>query len=382
MIRALLIPLAIVVLSLFGAIALYATSPELEPESPTPVAPAVRVLRIVPEAVQHLVHSQGTVAPRTESALIPEVSGRVEWISPAMVSGGAFAAGAPLLRIEKADYEAALAQASAARAQADAEAENARFEYDRLVQLQDRNLASRSQLEAAERRLRVADAALTSAESSLDRARRDLARTELTAPYAGVVRSESVDVGQFVNRGTTVATLYSAGDVEVRLPIADEQLAWLALPLGMPGELSTEDAPEVTLAARFAGRDYRWRGEVVRTEGEIDPRSRMVHVVARVEAADPQIPVGLFVQATIEGARAADVITLPRSALREGNRVLVVDEENQMYYRDVVPLRFYRDRVMIAEGLRAGERVCISPIQTVVEGMTVAPIAASPDNMG
>ena len=374
MIRVLLIPAAVVVVAILGAISLYATAPELKPETADPIAPTVRVLAVRPDAVQHLVHSQGTVEPRTESALIPEVSGRVEWVSQALVSGGVFNAGEVLLRIEQDDYEAALAQARAGRQQAEAEAENARFEYERLLQLQDRNLASRSQLEAAERRLRVADAALLSADSGLERARRDLARTELQAPFTGVVRTESVDVGQFINRGSAVATIYATDYVEIRLPIADEQLAYLQLPLGVRGELAAEAAPNVELTARFAGRDYSWRGKVVRTEGEIDPRSRMVHVVARVANAEPRLPVGLFVQARISGVRVANVVTLPRSALRDGNRVLIVDADNRMHYRDIVPLRFYQDEVMISAGLAAGERVCVSPIQTVVEGMTVAPV--------
>jgi multidrug efflux pump subunit AcrA (membrane-fusion protein) len=115
---------------------------------------------------------------------------------------------------------------------------------------------------------------------------------------------------------------------------------------------------------------------VVRTEGEIDPRSRMVHVVARVTDPDPPLPVGLFVQADIAGNRVDDVVTLPRSALRDGNRVLVVDDKHRMRFRTVRPLRFYQDEVVLESGLAAGERVCVSPIQTVIDGMAVDPIDA------
>jgi multidrug efflux pump subunit AcrA (membrane-fusion protein) len=101
----------------------------------------------------------------------------------------------------------------------------------------------------------------------------------------------------------------------------------------------------------------------------------MVHVVARVTDADPPIPVGLFVEADIRGRRVDDIISLPRSVLREGNRVLVVDDEDRLHYRTIEPLRLYRDRVLVRAGLRSGERVCVSPIQTVVEGMRVAPVA-------
>jgi RND family efflux transporter MFP subunit len=374
MIRVLVVPGLVVLVSLLGATALLATAPELDPEAPEPVAPTVRVLTVEPRPRQLMVHSQGTVEPRTESALIPEVSGRIEWISPAMVSGGVFDAGQPLVRIEAEDYAAALAQAEAALQQAEAEAANARFEYERRLTLVDRKLVSRSDVEAAERRLKVAEAALASARSGLERARRDLERTELTAPFPGIVRSESVDVGQFVNRGNAIATVYSSDAVEIRLPIADEQLAFLDLPLGVRGELDAGAAPEVILSATFAGRESRWRGRIVRTEGEIDPRSRMVHVVARVEAPDPPLPVGLFVSADIRGNRVDDVVSLPRSALRDGNRVLVVDAEDRMNFREITPLRFYQDEVIVEGGLAAGERVCVSPIQTVVEGMTVRPV--------
>lgn len=369
--RIMLFPLLIVALALLGTAGLLATAPELEPEAPAPIAPTVRVMTVQPESVQLLVHSQGTVQPRTESELIPEVAGRVAWVSPALVSGGVFEAGDVLLRIEAEDYEAAVEQARASFAQAEAEAANARFEYQRQLSLAERKLVSQSDIEAAERRLKVAEAAQDSAASGLARARRDLERTRIAAPFGGMVRNKSVDVGQFLARGSSAATLYATDAVEVRLPLADEQLAFLNLPLGMPVGGEADAAPAVTLEAVFAGQALSWEGRVVRTEGEIDPRSRMVHVVARVEPEAVPIPIGLFVEATIVGNRVDGIVTLPRAALRDGNRVLVVDADNQLWFREVQPMRFYRDEVLISGGLEAGERVCLSPIQTVVEGMTV-----------
>lgn len=374
--RIIVFPALIVALALLAAAGLLATAPQLEPEAPAPIAPAVRVMIAEPQSVQLLVHSQGTVEPRTESALIPEVAGRVAWMSPALVSGGVFSAGEVLLRIEDDDYLAAVEQARASFAQAEAEEANARFEYERRLSLEARNLVSRSDIEAAERRLKVAEAARAGAASGSARAQRDLERTRIAAPFAGMVRSKSVDVGQFLARGTAVATLYATDAVEVRLPLADEQLAFLNLPLGTPVGIETDSAPAVTLEAIFAGQALAWEGQVVRTEGEIDPRSRMVHVVARVKPAGTPIPIGLFVEATIVGNRVDGIVTLPRAVLRDGNRVLVVDADNRLWFREVEPLRFYRDQVMIKGGLAAGEQVCLSPIQTVVEGMTVQVVGA------
>jgi RND family efflux transporter MFP subunit len=376
MMRKFIVPLLVVVASIFGAVTLLATSPQLEPTGIEPVAAAVRVREVNPEPIQLTVSSQGTVVPNTESALIPEVSGRVVWISPSLVNGGYFEAGEPLLRLEDNDYRSTLDRARAALTRAEAEFEHARFEYQRLKSLEEKQLASRSQIENQLRGYRVQEAALQDARAAFEQARRDLARTEIKAPFSGLVREESVDIGQFVSRGTTVATIYAGDQAEIRLPIADRQLAFLNLPVGHRGELPPEQQPDVTLSAEYAGQTLTWQGKIVRTEGQIDISSRMVHVIARVSNEEQDVPlnVGLFVNAEIEGLLVEEVVVMPRNALRNGNRVLVVDENNRLHYRDIQPLRLYRDQVLIKSGLQRGERVCISPLQTAIEGMAVQPV--------
>jgi RND family efflux transporter MFP subunit len=224
--------------------------------------------------------------------------------------------------------------------------------------------------------MRVAEAQLSDAKVALEQAEFDLERTEIRAPFTGLVSNERVDLGQFVSRGSSIATLYASGTVEVRLPIADHQLAYLNLDLGHRGLLDASTAPPVTLTADYAGRIYTWQGRIVRTEGQIDSKSRMVNVVARVnnETSETPLTVGLFVEAEIEGRLAEDVVVLPRNAMRNGNQVLVVDTDKRLRYRDVEPLRMYHDEVLIRGGLEAGELVCISPLQTVIDGMPVEPI--------
>jgi RND family efflux transporter MFP subunit len=376
MMRKLFIPALVVIASIFGAVTLMATSPQLQPAAIEPVAAAVRVKEVIPEPIQLKVHSQGTVVPNTESELIPEVSGKVTWKSPTLVNGGYFEEGDTLLRLEANDYRSTLERARATLTRAEAESEHARFEYQRLKSLEERQLTSRSQLENQLRGLRVAEATLQDARANFAQASRDLARTEVKAPFSGLVRKESVDIGQFVSRGAPVATIYSADTAEVRLPIADRQLAFLNLPMGHLGELPLELQPNVSLHAEYAGRQLSWNGRIVRLEAQIDTASRMVHVIARVSNADQEIPlsVGLFVKAEIDGLEVDDVVVMPRNALRNGNRVLVVDAENKLHFRDIVPLRLYRDEVLIREGLEAGERVCVSPLQTAIDGMVVDPI--------
>jgi len=258
------------------------------------------------------------------------------------------------------------------------EREHAADERDRLVKLQAQSLASQSQLDEAERRFLVAQATLLESQINLEQARRDLSRTEIHAPYRGRVRSEQVDLGQFVSRGNPVATIFATDYAEIRLPIASQQLSYLDI--GPTGQLASDPRSPVTVTGEFGSTQFIWTGELVRYEAEIDSKSRMIYVVARIhndELADmPPLAVGLFVQAEIQGRRVEQVIRLPRSALRDANQVLVVDANSRLSFRQVTVLRVEHDEVLISRGLDHGERVCVSPLQTVVEGMLVQAVDA------
>ena len=376
MIRNFIIPVFILAGFLFLAATLMATAPVLEPSSIEKLTTSVRVVDIQPESVQLKVNSQGSVMPSTESQLIPEVSGRVAWMSPNLVAGGYFNDEDILIRVDDTDYKTKLNRAKAALNRAEAEQQHNEYEYRRMLSLEKRSLVSRSQLENALRAFRVADATLQDAQATFQQAEQDIARTEITAPFAGLVRSENVDIGQFVSRGNPIATIYASNQVEVRLPIADRQLAYLNIPVNIRGEIPFEFQPEVKLTAQYAGQTLEWKGQIVRSEAEIDVSSRMVQLVARVESSANSVPlsVGLFVSAEIEGLAAENVVVLPREALRNDNQVLVVDEEDRLRFRKIEPLRLYQNDLLVRAGLQAGERVCISPIQTAIEGMLVNPI--------
>ncbi len=378
----LVLPGAVLAGACVFALLLLITAPKVESLSPERQLLTVRVMQAKPASMRLIVRSQGTVAPRTESAVVPEVSGRVLWTSPALVSGGFFEEGELLLRIDPLDYEIRVTKTRAALARAEGELDHARQTRERLDGLAAREIASPSQLDDVRRNLRVAKASLDEAKANLTQARRDLARTEIRAPYSGRVRDERVDVGQFVSVGASIATIYATDYVDIRLPIPDSQLAYLDLPLFRSSDALAE-GPEVVLHARFAGAEHSWTGRIVRTEGEIDSKSRMVHVVARVEdpyratgdsvtgdAVSAPLAVGLFVRAEIEGSEVRNVVVVPREALRDGNSILLLDDEDRLRRQPVEVLRVERDRVLVRD-VPAGARICVSPLQVFVDGMRV-----------
>ncbi len=375
MIRTLLIPLGILTAFIFGAATLMATAPTLTPEAVKPAPLNVRVINAEPQKLTLTVSSQGTVKPLIESQLIPEVSGKIEWMSDNLIVGGFFNKGEELARVDSLDYETALSRAEAALLRTEAELEHSKFELMRMRSLEERKLASRSNLENALRIYRVNTAAQLDAAANLKQAQENLKRTTLVAPFTGLVRAKSVDIGQFVARGQPIATVYANSSVEVRLPVADRQLAFLDIPPTQRGELPVESQPSVTLTANYAGQQLQWTGTIVRTEAEIDRSSRMVQLVARVNNsdADTAISVGQFVNAEISGRIANNIFVLPRSALRNDNSILIVDNEDKLRFRNIETLRLFQDTILVSGGLTAGDRICISSVQTAVDGMLVDP---------
>lgn len=356
-----------------------ASRPQLAAEEFEAVLSNVRTMTVSAKTEHLLVRSQGTVQPRSESQLISEVSGRIVELSPAMVSGGAFRNGDLLLKIDPADYEAAVGRRRAALKRAAVEREFAADEQKRMKKLQAQKLASQAQLDDTRRRAEVAEANYAEAKIDLETSIRDLQRTAIYAPYDGRVREEHVDVGQFVSRGGDIGTLYATDYVEIRLPIASSQLAYLDISIDQQGQLLPESAAPVEISGEYGGRTFHWQGSVVRTEAEIDARSSMLYGIAVVKNnftdEVPPLLVGLFVNATIRGREVQNVVRLPRSSMRDNSQVLVVDESNRLRFRTVELLRIERDEIVIRSGLSSGERVSLSPMQAVVEGMKVNPIA-------
>ncbi|MBM63320.1 MAG: hypothetical protein CL484_10265 [Acidobacteria bacterium] len=374
-----LLPVLVLGLASFGAYTMYLNRPPVETQPPVVIPPSVRVQQVSFETVQLTVSSQGTVQPRTTSQLVPEISGPIIEVSSSFAVGGFFEAGDILLKIDPYDYQQAvitgrsqLAQAQLRLAQEEAEAEVAQREWEEVGR------GNPSALTLRKPQVADAQAAVAAAQSALDRAIRDLERAEILAPYAGRLQSKEVDVGQFVNKGNPVGRIYAVDSAEIRLPLPDDELAYVDVPMSYRGT-QQQSGPSVTLSADFAGRRHSWKGRIARTESEIDAVSRMVHVVAEVDdpyapGNDPNRPplaAGMFVEAEIEGRTIEDVVVLPWAALRGQNQVLVVDQEDRLRFRQVGVLRSTRDEILVQTGLLEGERVCISALDTVTEGMSV-----------
>jgi RND family efflux transporter MFP subunit len=333
--------------------------------------PYVKTMMIFPRTVKATISSQGTVKPESELNLLSELTSRVEWISSKMEPGSSFNIGDTLLLLDKRDYELSLisAESQVLNAKVNLEREQAESE---LAKKEWKRVGAGSGSDLALRKPQMAQAKATyaAAEASLEQAKRNLSRTIFTAPFDGRVRNSRIELGTTVFPGTLIANIYATNAYEIRLPIADQDVLFSGLEFNGQ-KIKDNKRLDVTI---IQGNN-QWPAKVIRTEAEIDPITRMMAVVAKIENIDNEIfntplAVGQFVQAKISGIELNKVSVLPRSSVRN-ETVWVVDEAMTMQNRSVEIIRNESEFTLIGEGFEPGDKLLTSRVSSLVNGLKV-----------
>lgn len=367
------LPLVIVLVAFIAATVMIKSR---KPPEQVPVEiPAflVDAKEVTAEPVNFVVKSQGNVVPQNKTSLSAQVSGQVISLSKVFVAGGTFKKGDVLATLEQDDYrtDLKLAEAELAQAQAALQEEIAR---GKVAEQEWRSVSSVAPPELGLRKPQLAkeQANVKAAEAKLERAKRNLARTQITAPYNGIVVERNIDLGQFVAMGSVLGTIYSTDTAEVRLPITDSDLMFI----NIAGQ-SSDGAP-VSLTASVGGVKTTWEGSLVRSEGILDTGSRVVYAI--VEVKDPYnlksshkapLRFGQFVEAEITSRQDEELLVLPRSILRLDNTVLTVNDNREIEIMPVEVARTTAQDVFIRSGIAEGSLVVTSAVPNPYDGMKV-----------
>lgn len=385
-----ILPLLILGGCAWGGWRLYTSRPAPKVSETEPVLVKVqgRILKKSTFPVQ--VRSQGTVMPRTQSTLLPEVSAKIVEVSPSFRAGAFFEKDEVLLKLDPVDYETAvvvakgsLAQMEALLAEEKAKAEQALENWKALGRT-----GEPSALVLRQPQLARAEADVASSKAQVMKAERDLDRTVVRAPYAGQVLQQSVDVGQLVTPGTQLAKVFAVDYVEIRLPLPEREMRFLKLPERYRGSASLEatetDGVPVRLRAALNGKPVNWQGRLVRVEGSLDAETRQIIAIAQVDdpyarRADgvPPLKIGQFVEAEIRGEVLTDVYVIPRVAVRAGNEIILISPENRLRRMTVEPLAADEKGIVISanspKAPQEGEVLCVTPIPFPADGARVQP---------
>ena len=346
------------------------------------------------------VHAAGTVQARAEVDVTAEVSGKVVWVDPAFESSGRVREGQPLFRIDDADYRGRVQQGRANVAlqqvellRVEEEAVVARSQYERFRERQgsEANSDAPSPLALWEPQLQAARSALERDGAALREAVLHLKRTEIRAPFDGIVRSESVDVGQYVAAGQSVGRLYASDSVEVVVPLSDDAAAMLPGLWDLrAGEADTRIAARVI--AEYGNASYAWDGYLDRGAVTLDEQTRTIDVIVRVPepflngspvdagldpGTAPPLLVGKFVDVELQGLAPERYFKVPDSALQTGDEVWAVRDGKV----NIVPVQVLQrsgNVVYVTGALEADQPVITGGVRLATEGMAVQTAAGGP----
>ena len=267
--------------------------------------PIVQVIHPLPTDQALTVELTATVGLEDTVNVASEVAGRVAWVSPNFANGGSLSVDETFIRVDPAEFELQVEAAEMAVREADARlaAEKARGEED-----------------ARAFALAEAEARLMGAEADLKLAELQLARTNISYPYASRAINADVAVGELVGPAELVGgaasrlgVVYRLGALQVDAPIEPRDLEYLD--------------PVIGRTARVVGEMGTWRARVVRVSSVIAPKTRLASVFLKFAEDGPMdsLPVpGTFVEIDLEGPTYDDVYVLPESVLQERNSVWVV----------------------------------------------------------
>lgn len=356
------------------------TKPQAEKKAITDLGALVEVTSVARTDHDVVVHAQGTVTPAEQIVLQPEVGGRILWRSENLVPGAIVRAGEPLVRLDASNYQLALRQQEAQvnRAELDLQLEASRKEiaqreWQLLAPTQGEGARAPNPLAVRDPQMKTAQVSVEAAKSALDSAKLNVSRTGLVAPFNAFVQRASADRGQLVSPGSQIATLIGVDRVWVQISVPLENLTHIAVP-----GLNAEQGAEALVYQQVGDQRIERRGRVVRLLGDLDPVGRMARVLVEIE--DPfhlsvqterglPLLIGAFVNVEIAGGKLASVMQVPRTALRDGDRVYVFGRDARLELRDLRVVWRTPESVLVSTGLTEQDRVITSRLGSAVPGM-------------
>ena len=373
-------PLLIVMIGMGIFVSLRATRPDAKIKPVTESPLIVDVQKAVAQDTPIIIEAQGTTVPAQKIELRSEVTGRLVWKSESLLPGGRVQQGTALAKLDGRDYEIALRQQKAAlgRARLELQVESGRKKVaEREWALMKRQKSNANTLALREPQYAAAEMGLEAAESGLEKAQLNLDRTTIRAPFNGFVERQNADVGQFVTPQMALGSFVGSDKFWVTVKVPAHKLAWIEFPEG------EQSGSLVTVWQEIGERRVEREGRVVQLAGSLDAGGRMAQVLIEIEdplglkAKDSNtLPMllGSFVNLDIQGKMMTQAVEVPRRAVQEGSKVLVMDDTDRLEIRDVQIQWRSKDSVYISQGLRTGDRIIISRIHRPISGTLLQPM--------
>ncbi|MEC7830387.1 MAG: efflux RND transporter periplasmic adaptor subunit [Pseudomonadota bacterium] len=370
------LPIFIIIFGFFISFLISSFEPQPNKGIELPKPTAVFYEIPVKKDITLTVNTNGEVRSVTEINVIPQVSGRIVEVADEFIDGGNITKNQPLIWIDDRDYKLAVISADSRVAQAKkllereiAESELAKKDWEELGEGEASPLTLRiPQLEEAR-------AILNAAEADLEKAKLNLERTVITLPFDGLIKRKNAGIGQYVNAGSVLGSAFSTEKVLIPLPLTDTELSYLGLPLGYEAE-NFFSGPKVIFKSFISRKNVEWAGRITRISGSIDSQTRLVYAYAEVlnpYDAEPPLAIGTYVDAEIEGIFIKDGYSVSISAIKNENKIYIIDQNNKLRIKEVEIAGTEDDNVIVM-GITENDMVIVSTLNSGIEGMELTPI--------
>ncbi len=373
-----LVAVAIVGVGITGAAYLQKSAVKPQKRPPSKWVPVVETQALQRTSHEVTLTAMGTVVPARTVLLKSRVSGQVVSINPEFTDGGFLKQGSVVVQLDDKDYKFALAQKKSelVNAQYALKLEQGRQEVaKREWQLLNGNRGKEafdSDLALRKPHLDKARADVDAAKAAVARAALDLDRTRVIAPFNAIVRSKSVDVGSQVSAGEAMAEMVGTDAFWIQASIPVDRLEWIRIP-----QRNNEPGSEVKV---YYSGGHAVEGTVNRLMGDLDSEGRMARILIEVkdpmqqlgkEQTTPPLLIGEYVRVEVKGRQIEDVFVIPRTALRDGSTVWIMNDDMTLSIRNVTPVWRSDLAVVIQNDLKHGQQLIVSDLPAPVEGMAV-----------
>lgn len=319
------------------------------------------------ETLQTQVEGMGTVIPRDQVSLRPQVRGRVLEVHPNFMEGGQLKAGEVVVRLEAVDYELAVATAEAnlAKAKTDLQLEQGQQEVAKreweMLGLSEEEITETDRLLALRKpQLAAAQAAIKAAEVSLQKAQLDLARTVVKMPFNGQILNRGINLGEIAETSTILAEIAGTDIYQVQTLLAVDKLAWVNFP------------PQASQAKLVTSDGREFPGQVSGRLADLQENGRMARVLVDIQTptvGEQPLLINEFVSVKIAGKPLEGVVSLPAYAFNNNKEVWVLNEKSCLDILEVEPVWSDRTTHYFDDERLNNQKLILSALGFPVQGM-------------
>ena len=310
----------------------------------------------------------GTVVAENSVAVHARVTGYV--VEKFVKGGDQVVAGQPLYRIDSRQYESNVATAEANVARANADYKNAETDLDRYETLASQDAIARQRVDTQRSATEQAKAAVEAQQAALKIAQDNLGDTIIYAPYSGTLSMDAVDIGTFVNAGsTTLVTIDSVDPIFVEFSMTEQEY------LEFMATRSGDENSGLNLKLRLAdGKEYNQVGSVVQAARTLDPSTGKLILKASFPNPDHLLLPNMFATVISPGEKLTDAILVPTKAIlqiMDKNFVYVIGQDGTVSQKAVELGGTTGAFTIVKSGLVNGDEIVVDGLTKVKNGAKV-----------